>query len=52
MKQKILYIAKGNFKFDEWEYIENKLIKLLDKLKKENYLHKNRSNLVKFMILY
>lgn len=23
-----------------------------DELKKENYLHKNRSNLVKFMILY
>ena len=31
-------IAKGNFRFAEWEYIEQELIKLLDKLKEENYL--------------
>lgn len=31
-------IAKDNFRFAEWEYIENELIKLLDKLKEENYL--------------
>ena len=31
-------IAKGNFRFAEWEYIEQELKKLLDKLKEENYL--------------
>lgn len=31
-------IAKGDFRFAEWEYIESELIKLLDKLKDENYL--------------
>lgn len=31
-------IAKGNFSFAEWEYIENELRKLLSKLKEENYL--------------
>ena len=31
-------IAKGNFRFAEWQYIEQELVKLLDKLKEENYL--------------
>ena len=31
-------IAKGNFRFAEWEYIEQELIKLLEELKAENYL--------------
>lgn len=31
-------IAKGNFSFAEWEYIENELQKLLEKLKQESYL--------------
>lgn len=31
-------IAKGNFRFAEWEYIERELIKLLDELKAEKYL--------------
>ncbi len=31
-------IAKDNFRFAEWEYIESELNKLLDKLKEENYL--------------
>lgn len=31
-------IAKGNFSFANWEFIENELRKLLDKLKNENYL--------------
>ena len=31
-------IAKGNFSFAEWEYIEDELKKLLDQLKEENYL--------------
>ena len=32
-------IAKGNFTFANWEYIENELDKLLLELKNENYLH-------------
>ncbi len=31
-------IAKDNFRFAEWEYIESELNKLLDNLKNENYL--------------
>lgn len=31
-------IAKGNFSFAEWEYIESELRKLLDKLKEQDYL--------------
>lgn len=31
-------IAKGNFSFAEWEFIEDELQKLLLKLKEENYL--------------
>ena len=31
-------IAKDNFKFARWEYIEHELIRLLEKLKSENYL--------------
>lgn len=31
-------IAKGVFRFAEWEYIESELEKLLEQLKKENYL--------------
>lgn len=32
-------IAKGAFRFAEWEYIEQELEKLLENLKKENYLN-------------
>ena len=32
-------IAKGTFSFAEWEYIESELNRLLDNLKKENYLN-------------
>ena len=32
-------IAKGTFSFAEWEYIEGELIKLLNRLKEENYLN-------------
>jgi len=32
-------IAKGDFRFAEWEYIEPELKKLLDSLAKENYLN-------------
>lgn len=31
-------IAKGEFRFAEWEYIDEELAKLLDKLKADNYL--------------
>lgn len=31
-------IAKDNFKFARWEYIEDELTRLLEKLKNENYL--------------
>lgn len=31
-------IAKGEFRFAEWEFIEEELEKLLEKLKNENYL--------------
>lgn len=31
-------ISKDNFRFAEWEYIESELKRLLDTLKKENYL--------------
>lgn len=31
-------IAKGNFRFAEWEYIEEQLIKLLEELKNKDYL--------------
>ena len=31
-------IAKGNFSFAEWEYIEDELKRILDQLKEENYL--------------
>lgn len=31
-------IAKGNFSFAEWEYIESELKRLLDQLREENYL--------------
>lgn len=32
-------IAKDNFKFAEWEFIENELKRILNELKEENYLH-------------
>lgn len=35
-------IAKDNFRFAEWNYIESELIRILDELKNENYL-KNKS---------
>lgn len=34
-------IAKGNFRFAEWEFIEEQLEVLLNKLKQENYLQNN-----------
>lgn len=35
-------IAKDNFRFAEWNYIESELIRILDELKNENYL-KNKT---------
>lgn len=34
-------IAKGEFRFAEWEYIDEELERLLNKLKEENYLEGN-----------
>lgn len=34
-------IAKGNFRFAEWEYIEEQLKKLLNQLKEQNFLAGN-----------
>ncbi len=46
-------IAKGNFRFAEWEYIEQELIKLLDKLKEENYLNNlSKEDLAKKLAYY
>lgn len=33
-------IAKDNFRFAEWEFIEDELRKLLEQLKEENYLER------------
>lgn len=35
-------IAKDNFRFAEWEFIEDELRKLLEQLKEENYLERAR----------
>ncbi len=46
-------IAKGMFRFAEWEYIPEELKKLLIKLKEENYLEgKNKSELAKSLAYY
>ena len=46
-------IAKGYFRFAEWEYIEEELDKLLIKLKNENYLNeKSEEELAKALAYY
>ena len=46
-------IAKGNFSFAEWEYIEEQLKKLLDQLKEENYLQElDRNTFIKRLSYY
>ncbi len=46
-------IAKGNFSFAEWEYIEDQLKKLLDQLKEENYLQNlDRDTFIKRLSYY
>lgn len=46
-------IAKGNFSFAEWEYIEDQLKKLLDQLKEENYLQSlDRGTFIKKLSYY
>ena len=46
-------IAKGSFSFANWEFIEQELRKLLDKLKEENYLYGlNKENLSKRLAYY
>lgn len=46
-------IAKGYFRFAEWEYIEEEIDKLLLKLKNENYLNeKSEEELAKALAYY
>ena len=46
-------IAKDNFRFAEWEYIEDELIKLLERLKNENYLQNlNKQELAEKLSYY
>ena len=46
-------IAKGNFSFAEWEYIEDELKKLLNLLKEENYLQNlDRNTFIKRLSYY
>ena len=46
-------IAKGNFSFAEWEYIEDELKKLLENLKEENYLQNlDRDTFIKRLSYY
>ena len=46
-------IAKGFFSFAEWEFIEEELAHLLEKLKNDNYLHdKDEKELIKDIAYY
>lgn len=46
-------IAKGSFRFAEWQYIESQLDRLLEELKQENYLEGlNKENLAKRLAYY
>ncbi len=46
-------IAKGNFSFAEWEYIEDELKKLLNQLNEENYLQNlDRNTFIKRLSYY
>lgn len=46
-------IAKGEFRFAEWEYIEEELERLLKELQNENYLEeKNKNELAKRLAYY
>lgn len=45
-------IAKDNFRFAEWEYIEQELIVLLDKLKSENYMLGLEKDIISNKIAY
>lgn len=46
-------IAKGNFSFAEWEYIEQELLKILDQLKSEKYLENlDKENMAKRLAYY
>ena len=46
-------IAKGNFSFAEWEYIEDELELLLEKLKKQEYLkNSKKQEIAKWLAYY
>ncbi len=46
-------IAKGNFSFAEWQYIEQELLKILEQLKVEKYLENlDKENMAKRLAYY
>lgn len=47
-------IAKGNFRFAEWQYIEKELRRVMQELKEENYLERIKPTKINraFSILY
>ncbi len=47
-------IAKGNFRFAEWQYIEKELKRVMQELKEENYLERIKQTKINraFGILY
>ena len=45
-------IAKGSFRFAKWEYIEDELRKLLDKLSKDNLKNSSKEEMAKKLAYY
>lgn len=45
-------IAKGSFRFAKWEYIEDELRKLLDKLSKDNLKNLSKEEMAKKLAYY
>lgn len=45
-------IAKGSFRFAKWEYIEEQLNELLNKLEKDNLKNLNKVNMAKKLAYY
>ena len=45
-------IAKGSFRFAKWEYIEDKLRKLVDKLSKDNLKNLSKEEMAKKLAYY
>ncbi len=45
-------IAKGSFRFAKWEYIEDQLRELLDKLAKDNFKNLSKEDMAKKLAYY